>query len=958
MIHRGHNRGTRKSTKTYVVRVNCLPHDITEQQVRVYFDGYGTIESVALIKKQSRGFVNYYSLSCAQKAAEGMNDSLIGGKVVKCKASTEPWYRQCKPPEDPPVVAKYSDKVPKTVSKHTVKVSYIAKATTERTLFNLFGRDGGEDPESVKIIRCPESQFNHAFVTFFSQADAQSAAESLDREYVDGTEIRAKLHASKSASVKEAWKSQRAEVHVVPSQTAMPQLPTESCGHSKQRRRHSSSGSKPVSSTPSTESCTVKVTFTGRLAPEDIKDVFSRFGVIQNQVVIQHTQRRVSGWRGEGGMGGWRGEGGTGGWTGEEGTGSGGKRERDTESSYTFVTFSSPKAANNACKLHNSIVKQVKLSVVIHVRQKTSDTSTNAGPTEICCSSLVASILCLNKLKYKSELEKLERERRVQITFKMSPACIRISGRSDRVAAVEEELRDLKEEVKNGIIGRDFNLPLHCVPLFEQEAAMKQLRQIETSHGVEFSVQSGTPCSSSVSIETFSDDVKQCFSRTKSAGSETIPSCSELASYFSQPTTGAGIRGPQWFYKDDDGIFVEYTAEQSTKIEEMFQSKCPRQLIIRGNTYTFDFTALTQRNVVSGRSRAMERQVPGIRRILILRVTGLPNSIDPPIRELRDAVKTATFEKECLLYDDSSNAFKKRLLANVNRYFVTAQLEDRRLTLKGVLGYVERVHLAAEQEKISEREVQIHAAMRGVESEVPAHWQSQTAEVVLNLVKPNTEEWQKEVTNIRKTLKGVTVVRLERIQNKWLWERYMFARRRMLKTNKGFVNEKHLFHGTRSTEPEKVFRSEKGVDFRFSREGLWGTGAYFAVNASYSDAYAYSTPGGINEKQMFICQVLTGDCYDAGTTTDKSLRQPPLKSSQGHEPKTYDSVKGYTNGSYVYVVYDHEKVYPAYLVTYSQDGLTYVPSSFSYRQRQAPPPVPSSCSKSPTKAKKDKCIVS
>ena len=182
----------------------------------------------------------------------------------------------------------------------------------------------------------------------------------------------------------------------------------------------------------------------------------------------------------------------------------------------------------------------------------------------------------------------------------------------------------------------------------------------------------------------------------------------------------------------------------------------------------------------------------------------------------------------------------------------------------------------------------------------------------------------------------------------------------MVVTNRGHVNEKHLFHGTRKTEPEKVFRSEKGVDFRFSREGLWGTGSYFAANASYSDAYAYSTPGGINEKQMFICQVLTGDCYDAGTRNDQSLRQPPLKSTQGHEEKRYDSVKGFTNGSYVYVVYDHEKVYPAYLVTYSTDGLPYVPSSYSYQHRQAPPAVPPSSTpnKSPIKAKKDSCLIS
>ena len=848
--NRGHNRGTRQTRKTYGVRVNCSPRDIlTEQQLRAYFDQYGTIESVVLIRKQSHGFVNFLSLPHAREAAEAMNGGLIGGKVVKCKASTEPRYRQYKPAEDPPVAKQIDKGLAKTpsVAKCTVKVSCIAKATTERTLFNLFGLEDGEDPESVMIFRCPDNPFNHAVVKFFSHADAERAAKSLDHVHVDGSQIRVKLHPSKDSARQPGTVSQT----VLPSLTGVPH-PDESGSRSKQRRQPRSS----------------------------------------------------------------------------------------------------------------SAFKPVKFSVVIQPAPKTSDTSTcTAGPSEISCSSLVASIL---RNKYKSELERLQQEHQVSVTLKLSPACIRISGKREKVATVEEQLRGLKEGVEKEIIGRDFNLPFHCVPLFEQDAAMQELRKIEASHGVEFNVRRGTPWSSVVSIGTFSDDVKQCFSRAKNGGGDTIPSCSELGSYFSQSSatgsTGASVRSPRWFFKDDGGIFVEYMAEQSTKLEGMFQAKLSRPLFINRNVYTFDFTTMTQRNVHSGRSRAIERQVqvPDIKRMVILRVTGLPSTLDSSIRELRESVKTATIEKECKLYDDSSDSFKKRLLANVNKYFVTAQLTEGRLALKGIPGYVDRVHLAAEQEKISEREVQIHAAMRGGESEVPTHWRPQSEEVILDLVKQHSEEWRREVANIRKTLQGVTVVRLERIQNKWLWERYLFARKRMVVTNRSHVNERHLFHGTRKTEPEKVFRSEKGVDFRFSGEGLWGTGSYFAVNASYSDTYAYVTPGGINEKQMFICQVLTGDCYDAGTRTDQSLRQPPLKSRQGHEEKRYDSVKGFTNGSYVYVVYDHEKVYPAYLVSYSTDGLPYVPSSYSYQHRQAPPAVPPSSTpnKSSKKAKKDSCLIS
>jgi len=50
-----------------------------------------------------------------------------------------------------------------------------------------------------------------------------------------------------------------------------------------------------------------------------------------------------------------------------------------------------------------------------------------------------------------------------------------------------------------------------------------------------------------------------------------------------------------------------------------------------------------------------------------------------------------------------------------------------------------------------------------------------------------------------------------------------------------------LFHGTSSTDPQMIYQGEDGFDMRFSRSGMWGQGIYFAVNASYSTNYSYST---------------------------------------------------------------------------------------------------------------------
>ena len=137
----------------------------------------------------------------------------------------------------------------------------------------------------------------------------------------------------------------------------------------------------------------------------------------------------------------------------------------------------------------------------------------------------------------------------------------------------------------------------------------------------------------------------------------------------------------------------------------------------------------------------------------------------------------------------------------------------------------------------------------------------------------------------------------------------------MMEKNEGYVNEKELFHGTRHTKPAQIYDNEEGFDMRFSRDGLWGQGSYFAENASYSDSYAFDCPN--SEKQMFLARVLTGDSADI--PPDSNLRMPPVKQSNGG--RRYDSVTGITVQSRIYVTYNNDKSYPLYLITYTRNRL-------------------------------------
>ena len=254
---------------------------------------------------------------------------------------------------------------------------------------------------------------------------------------------------------------------------------------------------------------------------------------------------------------------------------------------------------------------------------------------------------------------------------------------------------------------------------------------------------------------------------------------------------------------------------------------------------------------------------------------------------------------------------------------MSANITGDTFEVKGVQGYVDKVSLQVRQEMLAYKEKVLAqrstARALGRTVEVPSHWDAQTEKVVLKPVSSDSKEWNDISSRVHKTLPSAQVVSVERIQNQWLWEKYHFSKQRMSEKYGGIVNEKDLFHGTSSTPPEKIFKSEQGFDFRFCSRGMWGTGTYFAVNASYSNSYAYTTGA---RKQMILAKVLTGETCQCNQ--DSSLKKPPVKSRSklsgsrnAFEDELYDSVKGNTKGSDIFVIYDHEKAYPAYLITYT-----------------------------------------
>ena len=128
----------------------------------------------------------------------------------------------------------------------------------------------------------------------------------------------------------------------------------------------------------------------------------------------------------------------------------------------------------------------------------------------------------------------------------------------------------------------------------------------------------------------------------------------------------------------------------------------------------------------------------------------------------------------------------------------------------------------------------------------------------------------------------------------------------------GAHQDQLLFHGTSSTDPVKIYAGDASFDMRFSHNGMWGRGNYFAVNASYCGSYAYHTRG---LKKILAAWVLTGASYPS---LSRAFDKPPIRPKLESEDieRRYDSVNGTTGGSKVYITYENDRAYPAYLITY------------------------------------------
>uniref|UniRef100_A0A3B3YSQ8 Poly (ADP-ribose) polymerase family, member 12a n=1 Tax=Poecilia mexicana TaxID=48701 RepID=A0A3B3YSQ8_9TELE len=195
-------------------------------------------------------------------------------------------------------------------------------------------------------------------------------------------------------------------------------------------------------------------------------------------------------------------------------------------------------------------------------------------------------------------------------------------------------------------------------------------------------------------------------------------------------------------------------------------------------------------------------------------------------------------------------------------------------------------------------------------SSVPDHWDKTQipptgfSRVAVPLT---SDEFQKLEALFRTTLRGFDIIKIERIQNKALWEVFQWQKAQMKNNNSGReVEEKQLFHGTDSKHIDAICLNN--FDWRICGVNgtAYGKGSYFARDAKYSHSYT----GDSDVKTMFVSRVLVGS-YTKG---DSSYVRPPSK--DGGDINFYDSCVNDIANPSIFVVFEKHQIYPEYLLTY------------------------------------------
>ena len=913
--------------------MNHLPTSVHEGELRQRFESFGSIASISIITggKMNYAYINFTLEYDAKRACQAMNGQSIRGRKIGVKMQEEVSMQ--------------------SLTQHTVKVSNLSKNTTEEELKKMFSFYGAVELLSIKLVQCPIQPFNYAYVNYSSRDDATKAERDFNGtkymkvQYQDTSSRQTSLP---STEVQHASTSQS-----VPMDTSSnPSLPHYS--YVPQPQQHQLQRYATPAST-----CTIKVSIFGSLQEEDLDEAFRQYGSIKGniKVIMGSPNYAYINYN-----------------TPEEASKAIEANIRHIRKIAVQANLKLPvKATRSATSQDRKCLHCDHLTAILLLKQhedKLHQFKEEQQIRTIVPKSGVGIEVWGDPSKLESAGDIIsgllkEVESGIQkITFTLPCHClplfkdqaiINMASSIESRHGVEFSVIDCSPQANvipldifRRIIAEHFStindlgvdthtvdlvlkvgsFPKFLMPTFSPSTTFRWLWEKNDGGFTAY-----TPELCDEINKQFAASSKGSFQCSISTDIGNVTYSINFAS-FTQVNQSTGksraikhemvtLVQPKWSYCDDSNEFVPYRASDSDVIECMYTSQRPGNLTIDSIKYTLDFSTMEQINSETNHRRSIRRDIsPSVSTAeLSLQVRGVQRSIQQAVDDLKQEICKVSTLKSLPLQGSNDPELLSSLMQTASQYLVTASIHDGRIKVQGVQWYNELVAMQLRLEILTH---QSKAAVNcGGQLRVPSNWQPQSHKIVLVLVSAGSREWNKVHRLMQKTMSTVQITKLERVQNLYLWNKYALAKEHMAEKNNGKVNERKLFHGTKHTPPEKIFKSEQGFDFRHASRGMWGMGVYFAVNASYSHAgFSYLTSD--RKNQMIVARVLTGEtCW---CKPDSSLKLPPVKpiSLPGQagtgtfEDERYDSVSGcHPNGTDVVVIYDFEKAYPAYLITYT-----------------------------------------
>ncbi|KAG7166204.1 mono-ADP-ribosyltransferase PARP12-like 2 [Homarus americanus] len=193
-------------------------------------------------------------------------------------------------------------------------------------------------------------------------------------------------------------------------------------------------------------------------------------------------------------------------------------------------------------------------------------------------------------------------------------------------------------------------------------------------------------------------------------------------------------------------------------------------------------------------------------------------------------------------------------------------------------------------------------------SDLPSTWDPMQPEERIRLVTvaSTSPEYQTVVGLLGSGVPNTSVVKIERIQNPFLWRALQNKIKEMVTVYGDIkkVDVRQVFHGTRPDVVASI--CAENFDWRLhgsSTGQACGRGTYFSPNAGTSYGYSRNDSAGL--RYMFVARVAVGSIVPGNS----AMARPPTNPATG---APYDSTG---DGTSVIVKYDKQEYYPEYIIT-------------------------------------------